>query len=256
MPVASKRCFPMSWLTSLFIALLSGVAGLFLAGFIANACVTWYQISSREGASGFFVIFMALLGGVAGLIVGLIAARMTAGYVGPSFGKELLAALGAVLVTAGFVALLCRLNADVPPTIDGQELMLQVEFRFPNSLPTDQPPTSDGTWEFTLASLAGYERRSECKGVVHANQARLEDGRWIVPTEAELFTERGKRTVTLAQQSATEVMGFVLPVPRRPGPEHENWSDWFPRQQADGTPWPADKTSCRFRVQRVSNEGQ
>jgi hypothetical protein len=246
----------MSWLASLFIALLSGVAGLFLAGFIANACVTWYQISSREGASGFFVVFMALLGGVAALIIGLIAARMTAGYSGPSFGKELLAASGTVLAVAGIVALLCRLYADIPPTIDGKELMLQVEFRFPNSLPVDQPPTSEGNWEFTLASLDGYQSRIAYRGVLHADQARLEDGRWVVPTEAELFTERGKRSVTLTRQDAKDTMGFLLPVPRRPGPEYEDWSDWFPRQQADGTPWPADKTSCRFRVQRISNEDQ
>ena len=68
----------MTWVISLGVAVLGGICGLLLAGFIANACVSWYQITSREGAAGYFVVFTALLGGVAGLIVSLITARIVA----------------------------------------------------------------------------------------------------------------------------------------------------------------------------------
>ena len=67
----------MTWLVSVLVALICGVVGLFLGGFIANSCVTWYQISSREGESGYFVIFIAIGGGIAGLILGFIAADST-----------------------------------------------------------------------------------------------------------------------------------------------------------------------------------
>lgn len=241
----------MTWLTSIFAALLTGVASLLFAGLISNACVSWYSVSSREGAAGYFVIFTAIGGGIAGFIIGLITARIVVANYGAGFPKELGVALGVVLLISGVAALLCRLLADVPPTIDGQELTLEVEFRFPASTNTATPPTADGEWTFQLASLAGYTQRNSDTGKVATDKARLESGRWIVPTEVLLFTERGKRSVGLYRSDTKEVFGFLLPLPRRPGKTFEEWSDWIPRQQADGQPWPADKMSCRFRLQKV-----
>ncbi len=241
----------MTWLVSILVALISGLVGLFLAGFIANACVSWYHIPSREGESGYFVIFIALGGGIAGLILGFVAARMTAWNYEPGFGKELLGALSSVLLTAGVSALMCRVLADVPPKIDGCELQFEVEFRFPDTLGPESPPTAEGDWQFTFASLSGRTRRKYCEGTIQTTSARHENGHWIVPTQAKLFTERGSRSVTLSLRDATEVMGFMLPLPARPGTEFEQWSDWLPRQQASGQLWPADKMSCRFRVQKI-----
>jgi hypothetical protein len=241
----------MSWLTSIFAAFLTGVASLLLAGLISNACVSWYSVSSREGAAGYFVIFTAIGGGIAGFIVGMITARIVVANYGADFPKELGAALGVVLLISGIAALLCRLLADVPPTIDGQELTLEVEFRFPASTNTATPPTADGEWTFQLASLAGYTQRNSDTGKVATDKARLENGRWIVPTEVLLFTERGKRSVSLYRTETKDVFGFMLPLPRHPGKAFEEWSDWIPRQQADCQPWPADKMSCRFRVQKI-----
>lgn len=241
----------MTWLTSFFVSLLSGLTGLLLAGFISNACVSWYSVSSREGAAGYFVIFTAIGGGIAGFIVGLITSRLVVANYGAGFLKELGAALGVVLIISGIAALLCRLLADVPPTIDGQELTLEVEFRFPTTTNTAKPPTAEGEWTFQLASLSGYTQRNSDTGKVVTDKARLDNGRWIVPTEVLLFTERGKRSVCLYRNETKEVFGFLLPLPRRPGKEFLEWSDWIPRQQGDGQPWPADKMSCRFRLQKV-----
>ena len=242
----------MTWVVSILVALISGVVGLLVAGFIANACVTWYQISSREGASGYFVIFFALVGGVASCIVGLIVARLIASSYGAGFVKELAAALGSVLLLAAFSMLLSRLFADVPPTIDGQELNLEVEFRFPNVHSSNQHPIVGDDWQFIFASIAGGMRRDYREGTIDKAAARFEAGQWIVPTRVELFTERGQRAVTLATRDATDVMGFLLPLPARPGRSYETWSEWLPRQQANGEPWSADKASYRFRIQKVS----
>jgi hypothetical protein len=152
----------------------------------------------------------------------------------------------AVLFLAGYIAISC-----IPPTMDGQELNLEVEFRFPDTISSEKPPTVDGDWQFTFESLSGQTRRKYCEGTIQTDIARYENGQWIVPTQVELFTERGRRSVTLSQRDATEVMGFMLPLPARPGAEFEHWSDWLPRQQANGQPWPSDKMSCRFRVQKV-----
>lgn len=243
----------MTWLFSVLASLISGLVSLFLAGFIASLCVTWFNISSREGASGYFVVFIALCGAVAGLVLGLLTARIVASIFGPGFGKELLGALVTIVLTAGLAALICRLLADIPPSIDGLNLNLQVEFRFPDTVVSDVPPTKEGGWQFILASLSGNTQRKSYEGTIQADRARFENGRWIVPTQSELATQRGRRSVTLSRSSSTDAIGFILPLPANPGVEFEQWSDWLPSEQAGGRPWPSDRMSCRFRVQKISD---
>jgi hypothetical protein len=239
----------MTWVISFTVAVLGGVSGLFLAGFVANACVSWYRIPAREGASGYFVVFIALGGGVAGLIVSFITARVIAATWGPGFPKELGGVLCVLLLIAGIAAIICRLLAHVPPTIDGQELNLEVEFRFPSGTATS-PPTAEGEWQVRLDSLTfnnpgGWYGAGE----IDTAAARLESGQWIVPTKMSLFTGRGKRCVRLYKPGAEAGFGFMLPVPRHPGKNFEQWSSWLPKQQASGQPWPPDKMACRYRVQ-------
>jgi hypothetical protein len=240
----------MNWFVSLIVAVISGVAGLFLAGFIANASVSWHHISSREGASGYFVMFMGLGGGIAGFIIGLIAARVVASHFGESFGKELGGALGVILLIAGVSALLSRLTGDVAPEIDGRDLILEVEFRFPNNLPAEKPPTAQGEWVFRLAALSGHTQRTYRDGEFQTNAARFEAGRWVVPATVRVFTDRGKRVIDLRRDDQ-DAGGFLLSLPARPNRQFLEWSEWLPRQQASGQPWPADKLSYRFRVQKT-----
>ncbi len=87
-------------------------------------------------------------------------------------------------------------KARIPPTIDGRELTLEVEFRFPNTCGLDRPPTSEGDWQFTFATLSGQARREYRDGTIQTAAAHHENGQWIVPTQVELFTERGGRSVT------------------------------------------------------------
>ncbi len=183
---------------------------------------------------------------LAGLVLGLSAARLVAWVYGPGFGRELLGALAALLLVSGVSALICRVLADIPPTIDGHGLTLEVEFRFPNTFGTDTVPTSVGDWQFTLASVVGRTRRAYLDGTIQTDAARHENGQWIVPASVELFTERGSRSVTLAPRDASEVMSFLLPLPARPDASFEQWSVWLPRQQANGEPWPADKCLAAF----------
>jgi hypothetical protein len=245
----------MSWLLSIIVALISGLVSLFLAGFIANQCVSWFNISSREGASGYFVVLVALCGGVVGLVLGLVTARIMASNFGSGFGKELLGALATVVLISGLATLICRLMADIPPTIDGQALNLQVEFRFPDTADSQVAPTSEGTWRFYLASLSRNTERKSCEGIIQTAQARYENRRWIVPTQVELFTQRGSRSVALWRADSTDVIGFILPLPANPGVVFEQWSDWIPREQAGGKPWPSNMMSCRFRVQKIPGHG-
>ncbi len=240
------------------VALISGAVALLIGGVIANACVAWYHIPSREGASGFFVVFIALGCGLGGFLLSLIASRIYAASYESSFFKELCLSFGLLLLIGATSAMLCRFLADVPPVIDGRELILEVEFRFPNTLPADQPPTATGDWQVTLASLSGATKRETIDGEIVTASARYEQSQWIVPTRTSLFTERGRRLVTLSPAGTHHtgpalVTSFLLPLPARPNRQYEQWSDWLPRQQANGQPWPVDQMSCRFRVQQVTS---
>ncbi|MCB1122726.1 MAG: hypothetical protein KJT03_14330, partial [Verrucomicrobiae bacterium] len=121
---------------------------------------------------------------------------------------------------------------------------------FPNPDSTDKPPIADGEWLFRFASLSGQTLRKARTGKLHGDQARLEDGSWIVPAEAYLFTERGRRMVSL-QHGSKDAGGFLVSLPARPGRQFLEWSAWLPIQQANGQPWPKDKLSYRFRVQKT-----
>jgi hypothetical protein len=194
-------------------------------------------------------MFIGLAGGVAGLALGLVTARLVAANWAPGFLWELGGALGVTLVIAGISAGLCRWLADVPPEIDGRQLNLEVEFRFPAATNSAKPPTAAGDWKFSLGSLAGHRQRGSQMGKVMTDIARFDAGRWIVPAEVFLFTERGRWTILL-QSGDKDVAAFLVSLPARPGKSFEQWSEWLPRQLADGQPWPTDKMSYRLRVQQ------
>src|SRR5690606_8879142 len=119
------RHTPMGWLASFAVAVLSGGVALVVAGFVANACVTWYRVSGFEGKAGYAVVAVALLGGIAGFVIGLVTARVVAASEKPGFLLALGSALGVVVGLAALVLLVARLFADVPPRLGGQEMMLR-----------------------------------------------------------------------------------------------------------------------------------
>ncbi len=238
----------MSWIASIFIAVLSAALGLFAAGVIASAAVGWYRISSFEGGSGYFVVGIALLGGFVGLIVGIIVARVAGAGAGLGFLKSLGLSLGSVAVLAGLAALPTRFLADVPPEIDGEPLDLVVEVRLPVG-DTTPPASRIGEPQITLGSLVNHRQRRSATGEVRVAESRLEDGRWIVPGAVPVFTSRGLRTVGMAL-GGKEVAGFLIPLPARPDKRFEEWSGWLPRPPAGNPAWPDSKPSYRFRVQR------
>ena len=243
----------LSWPLSILNALITGIAGMVAAGFVANACVTWYHISSFEGASGYFVVLIALLGLVAGCVIGVITARLVAAKANPGFLKALGRSLG---VVAGLTLLgggTARVLADVPPTIDGEELLLVVEVRWPQDQ-VERPTGGPDGASLTLHSLPWYSRtvRASDRGPLWMQDAHLMDGRWVVPGAVSVFTERGRRMLEVSTNDddpqASE--GFVVPLPARPGRRDMEWSEWLPRLPVGTQPF--NKLSYRFRVQRTS----
>lgn len=238
----------MSGFLSFLAACLAGLAGLFASGWAASLHAGWHQMSNREGAVGFFVIFVALIGGVVAFLIGLIVARTVASAPDPSFWK---AAGGGIAAVAALVALaigLSRLTADLPPTLDGKELVLEVEFRLPEGAP--RPDFASGSAAFELRSVVNGVAAAWERGNFSPDEIREEEGRLILPARVPLFSRRGLRMID--GKVGEQVVGrFVVPLPSKPGREDLAWSGWMPQPRPGDAPWPATETSYRYRVQPV-----
>ncbi|MGV3710517.1 MAG: hypothetical protein ACO1Q7_16930 [Gemmatimonas sp.] len=239
----------MSWLSTIAIAVITAAVGCVLSGYVASQAVRWYHISSFEGGSGYFVLGMGLLGLVGGLVIGVIGARMIAATADASFLKAAGASVGAVLLITGAVAGVSRLQADIAPTIDGEPLMIMVEARYP-STQKESPATVPGISSLTLHSVSGGTQRVSETGALWKEDARLEDGRWVVPGAVGLFTERGDRVIDIALNDSIK-SGFLTSIPRRPGKEYLEWSEWYPRD-GKGGPLKESGVVYRYRLQKAS----
>jgi len=244
----------MGWLLSLLIGVITGLVTMVAAFATADMAVRWYNISSFEGGAGYFVIAMAALGLFGGFVIGTVVSRIVASRVRSAteatgarvggfvaLGISLASSL-AVVVIIGTVA---RLQADVPPTLNGQELLLAVEIRWPEG---QTPPALDasGEWSLRLGSSVRRTMRASVSGPLWREDARLEDGRWVVPGAVELFTSRGDRVLDVLPEH-TLTNGFLVPLPARPDAEFLEWSDWLPHARDDEPALP-DGFRYRFRV--------
>ena len=233
----------MSWLHSFFIAILTAILAAVAAGFIGAGCVEWYHISSREGGSFLFILALGFFSGIAGFVGGLVASR----FMGPGLLAGFGICAGTALALAGLAALAAYGLADIPPTLNGHLLNMEVEFRLPKG---DPDPTANISGKeviqlFTRNPWSHVSRKSE-SGVLKIAEARNEDGRWIIPGSVLIFTTRGSRGISISLVSGQGV-GFELGFPGHPGPQYQQWSEWLPKPRG-GKPWPDDQMSYRYRI--------
>ncbi|MCP5069512.1 MAG: hypothetical protein GY946_23335, partial [bacterium] len=234
----------MTWLPSILVALLAGGVGLFAAAIVMAACIRWYEVSEFEGRAGYALVAVALLGGLAGIVIGLVTARLVPDSAPHAFLTALGLSWATVLALAGIGGGIAWSLADIPPRLDGQELMLDVEFKLP--VDASWPRSTDaGEWYAELGALSGRPRRKASRGVLRTEDARREDDRWVVPASVHVFTTRGKRLLSVDLGHETDP-GFLVPLPRRPGLTSLKWSRWEPQP-----PWPDTRVSYRFRVSKI-----
>ncbi len=240
----------MSWPKSLGVALLTALAGAAASGIVAGLYVDWYHVSSFEGGSGYFVVAFIVLGFVAGLALGLVVSRVLARR-GAGFWRALGTAATGVLLLSGAAAGAARAMADVPPELGGEPLMLAVEVRWPASR-TTSPATDTAEGALTLGSVTRFThvQRASVRGPLWKEDARLVDGRWVVPGAVEVFTNRGGRVLEVELDSATRP-GFLLPMQGRPAERDTRWTGWLPDARP-GAPAPAGGFTYRYRVLRRS----
>jgi hypothetical protein len=240
----------MSWGSSIFVGVVTAAVGGVVAGFVANLAVGWYRISSFEAGSAAFVFGFALLGLVAGFIIGIVASRIVAGGPNPGVLNALGVSHGVLLGIAAVVGVSARLLADVPPTMDGEELMLAVEVRWPEGT-TTSPVALPGEPFIRLGSVTGsHTLRASSKGPLWTSDARQVDGRWVAPGAVDIFTTRGSFVLDVVLDSAT-THGFLIPLSGKPRSADLEWTEWYPRAKPGAPPLPNGFT-YRYRVQKRS----
>ena len=240
----------MTWIASILVGILAAAAGCVAAGATAILAVDWYHVPGFEGESGFFVAGLAVLGLLAGFCIGVLSARVVAAGHEPGFLKALLVALAAVWLVVGVSGGIARALADVPPEIDGEPLLLAVEVRWLRS--PALPPAGDTAEAYIqLHSTPRFSRtvRASVRGPLWKEDARLVNGRWVVPGAVEVFTSRGNRMLEVVGNDTTRE-GFLLDLPGHPGRRQFEWSEWLPESPASATKQ-ATKFAVRYRVQPV-----
>jgi hypothetical protein len=235
----------MSWIASIAVAILSGVLAMFAAGAVAALEVEWYHVSSFEGASGSFVVGIAILGLIAGCVIGLVASRVEARRTRPRFIKALGVAAATVSFILAVIAGASWMLADIPPQIAGEELFVLVEVRWPAAGGV-APAALESPPFLQIGATRGSVVRKMERGVVFVEDARQEDGRWIVPGAAPIFTSRGGRILDFGAGGKT-IAGFIVPLPKYPGKAEREWSPWYPAARPGDPPLP-DQYTYRFRV--------
>lgn len=240
----------MNWFLSILIGFLTAAGGCLTAGYIAVRCVKWYRISSFEGGSGYYVVFIGLFGIVVGLVLGLVCARLVANGAAPGFLKALGVSFGS-LAALGLVVLgLCRLAADLPPTIDSRELAMAIEVRTPVGF--KMPVELDEYGAFAGVDLRGG--RSQPTEKLRLDEARKEDGRWVVPATFPLQTSSSDKLIRAYFNKANDaIISVRFGTARR---KHLEWSEWYESAWNAGESRPAPEHAffIRYRVQLVEKK--
>jgi putative flippase GtrA len=230
----------MSWLSSLGVGVVTAIVGALVGGWIANLAVTWQKIPSREGGSAYFVFYLGILAAIAGLIIGLVVSRLLA-HGGPVPVLRAMALATLIhLSLIGTIGGITRLLSHVPPTIEGEQLLLAVELSWPDA-PAPRVPSGDDPPHIALA-IDGATHPSDSRGgMLWPDDARRESGRYILPGVVEVWTERKARMLSVNTGTrGTDVATVQVPLPRRPGSAQRAWSEWLPAG--------ANDLRYRFRV--------
>ncbi|MEO7999853.1 MAG: hypothetical protein ABI852_20535 [Gemmatimonadaceae bacterium] len=248
----------MKWVAFLLSSLPAALLGLLAGGYIGARQINWFRLSEANGTQYYRVIGWGLLFGILGLVAGLIFARLLSAHDTASGLRSAAASSGVVLALALLAFGVSRYFGHIPPTIDGQQLTLEIEILLPRGQPKPVVPEKDpdGSYKhyasfFYLISVDDrIGRYYGFQGYCDPDAAREEHGRWILPGHILLETSQGQRLLELHVEGLDK-LGLIAPIPAHPGAESLQWSGWLPERNDAGQPWPDSKLSYRFRVQKI-----
>jgi hypothetical protein len=238
----------MNWLAALGVGLCSAPLTGVICGTAALLCADWTRIPQREGAAGFFVVGMALLGAFLGLVLGIGFAR---GWfvASPGFLKAFGLTLATCTAGSALITGLVWLAADLKPKIDGRELELAFELRYPVDAPPDSAEALARS-HVTFVRLSDGDSRG--RGELSSDAAREDDGRRIVPGTLEIDTSAAKKLLNIRLGDERNLL-FTLDFGAKPKTKDFEWSGWIDAAYELGQqPPPSDRRfAVRYRVRLV-----
>lgn len=235
----------MNWLAALGVGLVSAPLTGLIVGTAAGLCADWTRMSGREGAVGYFIVAMALLGAIVGFLLGIGFARGWFGFSG-GFGKSLAFAVGSILVMSLVVCGITWLGADSNPKIDGKEVDLSIELRYPvGAAPVEGDSNLVTFVRLSDSSSLGYSQLEVAK-------AQEIDGHTVVPVTF-LLTTQVKRKLLNIYLSENRNLLFALDFDAKPGAKDFEWSRWIDAAHPVGQPAPPSEQTfaVRYKVSFV-----
>ena len=246
----------MSWL----ITIVAGVLGSLAAGAgmfaIAFLWVKWFQISSFEGASGYFIVGLALLGAVVGLVLSIMVARVAHVQIGREWYIQIGAAIVAVATSLLIVLAISYLQADLTPDLGGQDIVVVWEVRLPKEIDTTFPDNADPReWNdeelrLQLVSVVGGTSGLSGEASFDRKAFSLENGQWILPARVPLFTSKGDLCVNLKLAGRDD--GFWPPFKPTLSPSYIQWSGWLRTANSTEASDDSSATMYRFKFEKQS----
>lgn len=234
-------------LIGLFWALVGGVVGAIVFGIGASAYAAATDMTSREGARGYFVIAFGLIGAVIGIITGIVLYGRSApsGQGAAYTGSGALGFVGLIAAVAvgiwGFMQL-----QEKPLIYNGNaQADLEMEFRAKSS---DVPANNPENW----LNVEVQTTKTRPVGSVHWSSRRIEGEYTIIPVSQGAFYRAANRVIVV-RVGEQQVEAFTPPIKRTPDPKMD-WSEWYRPTRVDppyGVTPPAPLKSMlelRYRV--------
>ena len=207
------------------------------------------QIGKFEGGAGCFAVSITLLGTIVGFLTGLICALA----VRSDFWKAQGYAAGAIVAMAILGTVLPVVLNDNGPTLDGEQLTLQVELKGPPGWKPDRPSRAqfNRCWLQQDAADAPQEPILLKQGETRLGRR---DGGWVATSRFDLKETCSRHYARIFLGPATDI-SIGVPLPRHPGRPFKEWSGWvasgfYPQKDK---PVPPGFT-WRFRVQTRSED--
>ncbi len=183
-------------LIGLFWALGGALIGGLLSGLAANLFASLTNMTSRDGAAGYFVIGIGLLGAVLGGVAGVVlyARRAPTGEAGAF-------ALAGVLGVAGLIALVALsvwafMNLrEAPLEYDGAMANLELELRMQTS---HMPADTNSRW----LSVEVHTAKTRPEGTPLWSKARIEGAHTTIPVVQGPLYRAGSRIIVVTKTDA------------------------------------------------------
>jgi len=208
-----------------FAAIAGAVGGFLVAALLAALFAKVTNVSTREGATGYFVIAVGLLGALAGTVLGIFLFARSAP---PGAGVRF--AASALLGLAGLAALVAlgvwgwASSREVPAKYGDTLASLELEFRVKKDTAPPGPPSRWLDVEVRTST-------TRPQGLVLGDQVR-EEAPWLVVPVIQNPLYRSSNRLIAARVADRHVEVFTPPWKAKPDPG-AGWSGWYPPRVVD-----------------------